>query len=304
MIASTRDLSRVLAGSPLEGREIVEVPVLDTGEVAYAIEISSAEVESAWRVARGLLPRTQRWPVATTFWTAVDGSAWTDWALEADFFSRFYYEEAPNPVDVSPRALCALANTINPPEFLALKAARRDEASYFEEMMPHELEETKTRCGSAPTRSELEAAHVYTERDLQRFLLDWEDSHGASINPEDFRQQWFEQDPSALLFLPTYNGWDTLAYMHWYGTSDHGAENYIALGQSWQKKFGAELVAHYGTMLQCLVSRPPTAQQDAWELASEHDLAGPCTLASPCIRLRDYARALVGWDRWFLHERP
>jgi hypothetical protein len=304
MSASTRDLSRILAGSLLESRDIAEVPVLNTGEMAYAIQISSAEVESAWRIARGLLPRTQRWPVATTFWAAADGSTWTDRVLEADFFSRFYYEEAPNPVDVSPRALCARANAINLPEFLALKAARRAEGSNLEETMAYELEETKTRCGSAPNRSELKAAQVSTERDLEHFLLDWEHSHGVSIDPNDSRQQWFEQNPSALLFLPTPNGWDTLAYLHWFGTSDYGAENYIALGQSWEKKFGAELVAHYGTMLQCLVSRPPTTVQDAWELACEHDLAGGCTLALPCIRLRDYARALVGWDRWFLHERP
>jgi hypothetical protein len=57
-------------------------------------------------------------------------------------------------------------------------------------------------------------------------------------------------------------------------------------------------------MLQCLVSRPPQTVQDAWTVAREHDLAGECTLALPGIRLRDYARALIGWDRWFLHERP
>lgn len=54
-----------------------------------------------------------------------------------------------------------------------------------------------------------------------------------------------------------------MAYLRWYGTSDYGAEHYIALGRSWERRFGAELVAHYGTMLQRLVSRPPETIQDA-----------------------------------------
>jgi hypothetical protein len=105
------------------------------------------------------------------------------------------------------------------------------------------------------------------------------------------------------LFLPCSNGWDALAYIHWYGSYD-GSENYIALGRSWEERFGAELVAHHGTMLQCLVSRPPQTIEEAWPLACEHDLVAECTLALSGISLRDYTRALVGWDRWFLHERP
>jgi hypothetical protein len=92
--------------------------------------------------------------------------------------------------------------------------------------------------------------------------------------------------------------------MHWYGTSDFGAEHYVALGRQWETRHGARLVAHYGTMIQCLVERPPASPIEAWSLACEHDLAAPCTLALPGIPLRDYARALAGWDRWFLHERP
>ncbi len=103
---------------------------------------------------------------------------------------------------------------------------------------------------------------------------------------------------------PTPNGWDALAYLHWYAAVGRPAEAYVALGRLWERRFGAELVAHWGTMLQCYVDRPPRSLGDAWDLARMHDLVAPSTLALPGIRLRHYAPSLVGCDRWFLHERP
>ena len=57
-------------------------------------------------------------------------------------------------------------------------------------------------------------------------------------------------------------------------------------------------------MLECRVSRSPTTLTEAWELACEHDLASPGTLSRPDVALRDYARALVGSERWFFCEGP
>jgi hypothetical protein len=212
--------------------------------------------------------------------------------------------EAPNPVDVSPRGLCALSKAADLPAFLSAMSDRRNEYDYLSEAIPFELEDTTSRCGSAPSRAELERLKVSTDHDLERVLLEFELANGASINPEDSRHAWFQPDYAALLLLPTRDSSESLAYLNWFGTSDFGSEHYIALLRSWQERFGAELVAHYGTMLQFLVSRPPTRLEDAWPLACEHDLAGGSTLGPPGIKVRDYARALIGWDRWFLHDRP
>ncbi|WP_426211167.1 DUF4253 domain-containing protein [Massilia sp. TWP1-3-3] len=311
MIDSIEAFTKHLVGTPLAGRKVFELPVLDTPEKTYAMETSLGEMVALWRSARALVPQTRRWPVITTSWGG--GSNVSEAIANEDFFSRFYFEEAPNAEDVSPRALLATADTIDPDEFIKRMEEQRDKelAEYddFDERIEYELEDTMGRSGSAPSRKDVNEARIdgraiSTRYQLDRWLLDWEQAHGGSGDPEMARQAWFEQEPVILLFLPTPNSWDALAYLNWYGASDFGSENYIALGRAWEKRFGAELFAHFGTMLECFVSDPPISVQEAWELAQEHDLAASCTLALPGITLRHYAIGLMGSDRWFLHERP
>jgi hypothetical protein len=65
-IDSVSALVSALAGTPLDDRPVIDLPILDTGECAYAIEIAGTEVESAWRVARSLVGETGRWPLVVT----------------------------------------------------------------------------------------------------------------------------------------------------------------------------------------------------------------------------------------------
>jgi hypothetical protein len=73
--------------------------------------------------------------------------------------------------------------------------------------------------------------------------------------------------------------------------------------KAWQA-YGAELVAHFGTMLQFVVSRPPQTLDQAFALAVQQNAVAPCTLALPGVSLREHVRALMCVDKWFLHERP
>lgn len=308
MIQRAEALREALLGSALGGREVVEIPVLETGATAFAVPINGSEVESAWRESRALLPKTGLWPVASTFWSA-GNMPFAQKVIEEDFFNRFYYEEAPNPEDVAPGSLCKRAELVDVQEFLDAKEVEAEEEYGLDEYIESELDEVEGRCGERPDSTEVKRAIVdgrpiRGRYQLERWLHEFEQARGFEADPEASRQDWFTQDPSVMLFLPTSAGWEALAYLNWYGTSDVGAEHYIALGKSWEERYGAELVAHYGTMLQCLVSRPPESMGEAFPLAREHHLASPCTLDLPCFLLRDYAKALVRWDRWFLHERP
>ncbi|MEW5837314.1 MAG: DUF4253 domain-containing protein [Pseudomonadota bacterium] len=116
-------------------------------------------------------------------------------------------------------------------------------------------------------------------------------------------QQWSD-DALAILLLPSPHPWDALAYLHYFGASPRGSEHYIALGRAWQQRYGAELVAHYGTLLQSRVSRLPTTLEEAMQLAREHDLFAPDTLARPGVSLYNHARYLLGHEQWLLHCRP
>ncbi len=76
------------------------------------------------------------------------------------------------------------------------------------------------------------------------------------------------------------------------------------MGRHWEQRYGAELVAHYGTMLGCFVRNPPNNLSEAFELAKEHYAMAPYEFYVSSMSLRDYARGLVGSYSWFLHERP
>jgi len=307
-VTSVNELRSALAGTDLYARDIVELPILDTGEVAFAVQISSSEVHTMWRIARSVLHATGRWPVASGCWGG-GSSNWRERVLKEDFFSRFYYKETPGTTDVSPRALLRAADSVDVDAFIEELGVRGETYFSLEEALEFEIPATERVCGVRPTEQELRKATlnghlISTHRELDRWLMYWEAERGLPADRSIGRQPWYEHECTALIFLPVSEPWDTLAYLNWYGTSYPGAQYFIALGRRWRQRFGAELVAHFGTMLQCFVFRPPKTLDEAWQLAREHDLAAPCTLALPGISLRHHAVGLIGHDRWFLHERP
>lgn len=314
MLSNLKELALILDKTPLAGRATAELPILDTPETAFAIEIGPGELEWAWREMRGLLEVTQRWPVGVAL--LFQGPSWEARLREEDLFSRFFYQQAENAGDVSPRGILAAADKVDVSAFLARVAAHinyQDASlgSSYEEELPHLLQETQHKCGRAPALEwvldTLRAGEGINRFTLERLLFEWEQVHckDAPLDVDPGYQDWLEEEPypSALLLLPTPHPWDTLAYLHFYAAESWGSEYFVALGRSWQERFGAELVAHYGTMLQ-VIARRPTTPQEAFQLALEHDLAAWNTLSGPGVTLRDHARYLLGHERWFLHHRP
>ena len=251
MINTASALGNTLSGTQLADRAIIELPILDTEECAYAIRISDPEIESSWRFARSLVTETGRWPLVVTCWGGRPGTSWEDQVREEDLFSRWFYREtSPDKQDVSPAAILRAADSIDVAAFLDREAATRDKQWPLERAMEYDLQSTESLCGTAPSRSEVQAASldgrpVTSAFDLDRWLLQWERARGASRNPQNARSQWFPPGLAVLLFLPTSNSWDSLAYKHWYGMF-RGAPYYVALGRHWRQRFGAELVCKIG----------------------------------------------------------
>jgi hypothetical protein len=312
MIDTIDALSRLLESTPLAGRQLAELAVLDSGELAFAVRIGPDELETAWRSARGLLEATGRWPVAVSI--PATCASWQASLVDADLFNRFFFEEAENTADISPQGVLAAAAKADVPAFLErLAGMQAADGPLEQDEIEEALANTRNSCGSAPELAEVSEALSSGSTDsdryrLEQMLLAWEAAHcDASAQPADTAyQQWMQGEgyPSALLFLPTPHPWDALAYLHYFGASPMGSEYYIALGRIWQQRFGAELVAHYGTMLQVVTSRRPVTPESALQLAREHDLAALDTLSRPGVSLRDHARYLLAHDRWFLHQRP
>ena len=117
---------------------------------------------------------------------------------------------------------------------------------------------------------------------------------------------WYTPDRQTipLLLLPTQESWNALAYLHWFGACTVGTPVAMRFLRQWHQKYGAELVCHYGTMLQLKVQSRPSTPEEAFELAWQQESLAPCTTILPGVSLREHARALLMVDRWFLHERP
>lgn len=311
MIDSIEALTRLFAETPLASRPVAEVAVPDSPLRAFAVKIESMELVRAWGTARRLLDASGRWPLAVS--VPASAASWQESVADADLFNRFFYQEAEDTADISPRGVLAAAARVDVPAFLArLEEEQLLNRPFGEAEIESALEETRQRCGNAPAAAAVGCilqglAATAAPHALERFLLEWEQTHCAEAPPEDTcYQDWLtgEGYPSALLFLPSPHPWDALAYIHYFGSSPLGSEYYVALGRSWQQRFGAELVAHYGTMLQVVAPRRPTTMNAALELAREHDLAALDTLSRTGVSLRAHARFLLGHDRWFLHQRP
>lgn len=299
MAVSASELNQIFASTPLGGREIIRLGVLDTPEEAYIIATSLKSLEGDWRIARSQLASIRRWPLAVTSWGSSN-------PVEEDFFSRFYFQEETSQADVSPREIIKRSLSISPETALE-NLVQADDCWPLEEVIEYELEAAQLQFGRRPSESDVRALMQERESnrfELDRLLLHWELERGLHWNPEDARQEWYEQEPSYLVFLPVSSAWESLAYIHWYGCLRFTTEEAIVLGRSWERRYGAELWAHYGTMLQCFVSKPPQDIDAAWALAREHYLAAPYTTIAPGISLRQYAVGLLNHGNWFLHERP
>ena len=98
------------------------------------------------------------------------------------------------------------------------------------------------------------------------------------------------------MLLPTDRNALTPLYADFYGGS--GPALGAAL-QEWQQRWGAELVASWGTMLQFLVARPQDLET-AYELAGQIKAVG----GSEQSARYELSPALTRGDAWFLHDRP
>jgi hypothetical protein len=306
MIDSLDSLRRLMTGSLLQGREVLRLEVPRSAQTVLAIQIEADEVESAWQLAQNWLPQTGRCPVVSLCGAYQPKPiSWAERVEQENFFARFEY----SPDLQDPLAIIAVADQVDLETFLAERLQDEFWFENLEDSIDQELRATARECGSAPSREQLMAAlgqdpAGLTRWRVDRWLLDWEQAQGCQIKGLQAHLQWFEpNDAVALMLMPTTCSWDVLAYMSWY-PAYHQAEKYIALGRRWQAEFGSEIVTHYGTMLQCYVTRPPQTLEAAWKLAQEQVLVAEYTIWASGTTLRHHALALLGYDRWFLHDRP
>lgn len=312
MIHSIDEIRSLLTGTAFDSADVVALEIPETSDRAFAIEVNAARSMDMWLLFREQLETTQRCPLIVTAWGG--GIQWQDAIAQEGFFSRFYYEEEATFLQqpgTSPASILSQVDAVNFEQFLSDRIASEEES--LEEMLEFQLSCTRELLGTSPTKDEITALigtqQVNNRVELERWLFEWEMSHFPEqwlASPDLSYLEWFDPSPNAiaLLLLPIANSWEALAYLHWFGACSISTPVAIAFLRRWHQQYGAELVCHYGTMLQFKVSHRPASPDAAFALAWEQEAIAPCTTILPGCTLRHHATALLHSDRWFLHERP
>lgn len=170
------------------------------------------------------------------------------------------------------------------------------------EVIDYHLAATLNAVGTAPGQEAIPAA-IPTEAALDRWLLDWELENATP--PRDRVQDWFEvgtpDQPLVIRIFPRTAPFAAIAIEHWWASDMPFA---LAAMQRWQRRYGARLIAHFGTMLHIVSSTCPTDLEEAWGLAREQHLLCDALLEPSGEARRHLALGLMHEPRWFLHSRP
>jgi hypothetical protein len=304
MLTTLAELSSLLNVHGIFPEALSQVPINAIDQSAFVIDIAPSDRLIAWTVLRAQIGQTGRYPLATATWGG-----------DGDFFSRWWYEQEKYPDlpgDVSPRTILASLGVADSVGFLA--ARERQISEDIPGYIDQECDRTRRRFGSDPPADHMKALAeqgvIRSYIDIERWLFQWERStlgDAIALPPEYTGYlDWFEpaESPAVIVLLPCLESWQTLAYCHWYGALLSGTATAMQLLEQWQREYQAELVCHYGTMLQFQVGRPPSTPEQAFQLAWEQTAMAECTIIPAGISLRDHARSLLALDRWFLFERP
>lgn len=279
MVEDVETLAELLCGTPLAGRAI-DVWELEGSERIFQVGIEESELLATWTAARSLLDQTGRWPVVAN--SLPDGRR--------------------NDMD-------SAASESGPEALAAIREARDRSWPPFplSDRLAFHLNRTRARYGSAPDPAEILAAlrPDVSDVELDRWLLEWEERRYPNAGPEDIGPMWFFDHGSPLMFLPVGSGPEMLNYLEFWGEQavpGSSANRLIAIFDYWRKRYDAELIAHFGTILLFVVGRPPNDLEDAWNLAVQQRLIAPHTERDYAVR--QFARALIRRPTWMLHSRP
>lgn len=299
-------VTKVLATLGYASNELLALQIEGSTQTAFAIEARPGEVLDLWAEFRTLFKETGMWPVAYLL-AGNPKPTWREEVIDSNIFTRspYRWERNDKGKDVSPGKIISRSKAMSNAEII-----RDYDAGCVEYMdVKFELEQTGSFFGACPDIQE--ANRIFRRRKsaiaFEKWLLKWERANypeTPSVHPGYI--EWHDpgSQRQALILVPVAEQSDILAYIHWYGAETIGSEVVIFQLRDWGKRYGAELVAHYGTMLQFNVARQPKDIWEAFDLAVEQVALAPCTLALPGVSIREHARCLLNAKQWFLHERP
>jgi hypothetical protein len=272
--ADAATCSRAFAGTPLEGYEVVD----GNGGTLRVRALSGERLLELWQPARDAVEQTGRWPVAV--WDEDD--PWVDDPDDAQLASHA--------AAADPWPLLHFENDL-PVDEEELRRFMRYRFPQFPRLADRVVAEL-----GLPTVEPAYDRWVY-----DRVLADADLRAAVDVDHLRGTRAWHPVHSFALVLLPTADWWLAPAWLSYHGAMDPPLSQALSAAErEWHGRWGAELVASWGTMLQMIVRRPPQDPEDCWELAGQlKDVGGSLQMYR-----YELALALPGSDAWFLHDRP
>ncbi|WP_416901326.1 DUF4253 domain-containing protein [Micromonospora echinospora] len=271
------DIAAALRGTALQGHPVEE----GLGGTFLVGEIDPARLLDSWRAAHAAMPATGRWPVFT---------------LPGDL----YHE----PDDAELADLDRAARTLDPWSVYQRyghteeRICRDEVESYVRAFLGVEMVEPALRQLTLPTSPAVLQRWTY-----DTLLADPQLASRAFYGSEYLvgTRRWPTWPEVQLVLLPTTSQWLAPAWVPYFGAArDNGLAGWAAAMWQWEQRWGAALIAAWGTMLQFTAQRRPQPGSQAWELAGQQMALG----GSLQCEQWQLAIALTRGDAWFLHDRP
>lgn len=301
------EFSGICRHTCLDGLESVELPIPDSDQTVLIVRVDSGDILTMWEAARSLLDRTRRWPVFMLSWQNTDGN-WKDDFIENLFFDRYAFQSEifdGNRIGLSPENITEGAAAIELSDIYQRLAMKRYDG--VKEFLSYQVDAEGNDNPELMSRIIQGLDDTITDRyrtaSSRFYKCKFENDQIAALDTSYIT--WYEaanHESLFLVFLPTKNSWEVPAYVQWYGAERCGSEVVVAQLKDWHEHYGAEIVAHYGTMLQLTVGSKPKSLNEALDLAYVQDLLAPCSLSGTSIG--EHALDLMQSDKWFLHDRP
>lgn len=299
--------SQLLAAADLANATRVVVHHEAFDKPVCAIKVNNGNCVRYWHVLRAAYPTSGYWPLIVTYIPNGEPPPWEQLVEEEtdQLFSRFFFEEEAEHRGKgckSPEPRKIIEASRDAEVHYALEAAQLGFNIELPGDVQFRLDRLVEEYGQAPsvqdTIARVEESEATPWVAIEQAIFAWELAQGKLKKPRH-PPYWYEpREPLALLLLPIADGFDALAHIHWWGSFTLGTPATMALMRSWNRDHGAELMCHYGTVLQLHVPQPLTDPLAAFNVAAAMETI--CMQGSAS----ESAWEMLGAGHWHLHNRP
>ena len=125
---SRAEIINLLQGTFLEGKEIRQLPIEESGEIAFCLEIPEEQGLESWQLFRSIVAQTGRYPILT------------DYGNYTNYFSRVPYLQEQREGKLESVVPESIVKTVTANELVTSFLEQQEDCGKVEELLEWELE--------------------------------------------------------------------------------------------------------------------------------------------------------------------